>query len=441
MKRIIASFGIIVFVGGLVAGATGAFFNDTETSVGNIFTAGAIDLKIDHSGSYYNGLFCDDGVWTCEPWADQVVDFDQGTRKNGSPVLPVRSNPAAMLGPAQTAGNPSDVGFTEADFTALGFKLGFGGWVILKFDNIAVNGAGNDIAVYEVTGGSYPDEQALVEVSQDGVVWHTLGIATRDAQFDLDTVGLPWVQYVRITDQSNPASFNDGTADGFDVDAVKALHCGSDPTVEFLSGESCNGSWDLKDLGEGDAFFTFSDVKPGDLGKNVISFHVDNNDAWACLTSHDVVDYENDLTGPEVLAGDDTPLVGELSQYLYGFAWRDIDGDGYYEPHMGEAPLSEGPFSLLNYNIPLADTSLLGNSEPIMATTTYYLGLAWCMGTMSVDDTWGFITCDGSGNHDVAQTDSVVANVSAYAEQSRNNTGFLCEDIDLTTPTEDENVV
>jgi predicted ribosomally synthesized peptide with SipW-like signal peptide len=41
----------------IAAGATGAFFSDTETSTGNIFTAGAIDLKIDNE-SYYNGNKC-----------------------------------------------------------------------------------------------------------------------------------------------------------------------------------------------------------------------------------------------------------------------------------------------------------------------------------------------------------------------------------------------
>lgn len=48
MKKILLSLGTIVFVGGLIAGATGAFFSDTETSTGNVFAAGAIDLKIDN---------------------------------------------------------------------------------------------------------------------------------------------------------------------------------------------------------------------------------------------------------------------------------------------------------------------------------------------------------------------------------------------------------
>ena len=55
MKKILLSLGVIVATAGLVAGGTIAFFNDTETSSGNIFTAGTINLTIDSNGSSYNG--------------------------------------------------------------------------------------------------------------------------------------------------------------------------------------------------------------------------------------------------------------------------------------------------------------------------------------------------------------------------------------------------
>ncbi len=56
-KKILVSAVMIVFVGALVAAGTGAFFNDTETSTGNTFASGAIDLTID-SVSHYNGMVC-----------------------------------------------------------------------------------------------------------------------------------------------------------------------------------------------------------------------------------------------------------------------------------------------------------------------------------------------------------------------------------------------
>ncbi len=47
--RILASLAMIVFVGAIAASGTGAFFSDTETSTGNTFTAGDIDLQIDNT--------------------------------------------------------------------------------------------------------------------------------------------------------------------------------------------------------------------------------------------------------------------------------------------------------------------------------------------------------------------------------------------------------
>src|SRR3989338_6055254 len=68
MKRIL--LGTVTIVGALAAmyiGVTGAFFSDTETSTGNTFAAGAIDLLVDNE-SYYNGNVCaetapDSGIW------------------------------------------------------------------------------------------------------------------------------------------------------------------------------------------------------------------------------------------------------------------------------------------------------------------------------------------------------------------------------------------
>jgi len=57
IRKILLSAGMLVFVGAAVAGATGAFFNDVETSTGNTFAAGEIDLKVD-SEQHYNKMVC-----------------------------------------------------------------------------------------------------------------------------------------------------------------------------------------------------------------------------------------------------------------------------------------------------------------------------------------------------------------------------------------------
>ena len=46
-KKILMSFGVIAIVAAIAIGGTVAYFSDTETSTGNTFTAGSIDLKID----------------------------------------------------------------------------------------------------------------------------------------------------------------------------------------------------------------------------------------------------------------------------------------------------------------------------------------------------------------------------------------------------------
>ena len=64
--KILLSASVIAFVAAAVFGGTQAFFSDEETSAGNVFAAGAIDLLVD-SEQHYAGLVCNDqGVWEVE---------------------------------------------------------------------------------------------------------------------------------------------------------------------------------------------------------------------------------------------------------------------------------------------------------------------------------------------------------------------------------------
>ncbi len=104
MKGIITSLGMIVFAGAVVAGGTGAFFSDTETSTANVFTAGAIDLKVD-SQQHYNGNVCTD-VDTSEDvdyqWVGNSPYPKAGTACNGTWTL-------TDLGPTHQFFNFDDV--------------------------------------------------------------------------------------------------------------------------------------------------------------------------------------------------------------------------------------------------------------------------------------------------------------------------------------------
>lgn len=77
MKKIITSIGMVVFVGALVAGGTGAFFSDTETSTANTFTAGAIDLKVD-SQQHYNNMVCVPNTNTTQDLTDYWFQPEAG---------------------------------------------------------------------------------------------------------------------------------------------------------------------------------------------------------------------------------------------------------------------------------------------------------------------------------------------------------------------------
>jgi predicted ribosomally synthesized peptide with SipW-like signal peptide len=65
MNKIVKSLAVVAFVGAIAIGATSSYFSDTETSTGNTFTAGAIDLKVD-SQQHYNNAVCVEGHWELE---------------------------------------------------------------------------------------------------------------------------------------------------------------------------------------------------------------------------------------------------------------------------------------------------------------------------------------------------------------------------------------
>ena len=62
MKKVLISFLSIGAVAVVAVFATQAFFSDTETSTGNTFTAGAIDLTVDYAGYYNNNSVTDEAA-------------------------------------------------------------------------------------------------------------------------------------------------------------------------------------------------------------------------------------------------------------------------------------------------------------------------------------------------------------------------------------------
>ncbi len=58
MKKIILSLAIVGIVGAVAIGGTIAYFSDTETSTGNTFTAGTLDLKT-YTNDWANPIYVD----------------------------------------------------------------------------------------------------------------------------------------------------------------------------------------------------------------------------------------------------------------------------------------------------------------------------------------------------------------------------------------------
>ncbi len=202
-----------------------------------------------------------------------------------------------------------------------------------------------------------------------------------------------------------------------------------------VQGTSCDGTWSLTNLGPTNKFFNFADVKPGDQGENTVSLHIDNNPAWACVDLVTTSNLDNTVNEPEISAGDNASSTdGELAQNINFQTWLDQgatpgfqgedtgEGDNIWQ--VGEPALSSGTLaSLINATttITLADG---GFGTAITPGATNYVGMFWCAGTVTGGA--GNLGCNGAAMGNIAQTDSVTANVIFRVEQQRNNSGFRC---------------
>lgn len=202
-------------------------------------------------------------------WSDYVVSANQAKRFDGSDVLADRSVAQSALDNLAIVGS---TGF---------FSLGFGGSIVVAFDNYVIDVSGNDVTVFETTNLPYPVETALVEVSQDNATWEVLGTAAQPgaSSFDIASTGLSWFKYVRITDTTDRETFsNYPDSDGFDVNAVRAFSTVCDepvPPTYTITGYKWNdldadGGWDegepglpgwtIKATNEGDSEEEYTDV-------------------------------------------------------------------------------------------------------------------------------------------------------------------------------------
>lgn len=117
MKRIFLSSLMVLAVAGAAVGATTAYFSDVETSTGNTFTAGAIDLTIDNS-AWYNGVFQPSMSWTRRNLTIEnffnLLDVKPGDWEEDTISIHVDSNPAWACMDIKLTSN-DDVDSTEPE--------------------------------------------------------------------------------------------------------------------------------------------------------------------------------------------------------------------------------------------------------------------------------------------------------------------------------------
>lgn len=253
------------------------------------------------------------------------------------------------------------------------------------------------------------------------------------------------------------AFFSDTETSSNNIFQAGVLDLLIDNTSYYNGVLSAETSWELGDL-PGHLFFNFTDIKPGDVGEDTISIHVNDNEAWACMAMTLTQNIDNTCTEPENIddptctPGPEATGSGELAQNVNFVFWID-DGDNVLESNEatpGAILAQDSAANVLNSSFALADstTNKFGGpvGEGLDPQTTYYIGKAWCFGDLTLAplaqdgvnnlvtpaDTTGGITCDGSLLNNATQSDILKADVQFSAVQHRNNPNFRC---DGATPT------
>lgn len=428
MKKILLSFAIILVVGGIVWGATKAFYNDTETSNGNIFTAGSIDLKVDHLAQTYNGDDCETCSLTLHSGDGGAMVTDASSNAVLYPIVSPFSAPlvtpttitqqywTTLPGASWIwATDPIAVGDdgSNGDVTYT-FEQKFNWWGGAVNVNLSMNVAADN--QYEIflngtsiaTGVGSAQYTSLDSVAQ--------GVFLAQVHPGENTLTFIVTNLAQDNSAYNTPLYNPGGLLYYLTVERDPEDC--DANSEFQ--QACQ-LWTETDLDGSQKFFSFGDIKPKDEGTNLISLHVSSNDAYVCLLPQ-VTNDENGVVEPELSAGDnasDGVGNGELQDQIEFFGWDD-NGDGVYQN--GEGILIPAGTSLVDIQANMVNMSL-------STTSTGYIGLAWCAGTQTV--TGSTIDCDGNGMSDIVQTDKAMADLVAYAVQQRNNENFSCADVQL----------
>ncbi len=413
MKKILLSFAIIVLVAIAVAGATGAFYNDTETSNGNIFVAGSIDLKVDHTLQTYNGVDCK----TCSVDIKSDTTNDVIAQVGGADPGPF-PHPAVLvtnINPAWTANVPGASWIWWTDPTPEAEKGIESTYTFRKTFTWMGPISGATLSLATAADNGYEIWLNGVNIGSD-LGEQNYNLAGQDSYtgFSGQIVQGTNVLEIKVTNTARPEGQTWDNPGGLLYKLAIDGNCG---TEYFQNHCSLWQSTDLTDQ----KFFNFDDIKPGDFGSDVISLHVNDNDSFTCLSAVNEQDNENVCNEAESEANDTTCTStngdGELGTQTNIVVWNDgATPNGAHDS--GEVILYQGSVKDLD----------AGRIE-ILAGEDRNIGQAWCAGTIpAMTDSDGAVSCNPSGMNNQAQTDSFLADIELYTVQSRNNLDFECSD-------------
>lgn len=165
---------------------------------------------------------------------DSVVIADQGETQGGALVQEARSDINAIFGAANGDGS-ANTGF---------YSLGFGGKIVIKLGAPMYVEEGSFIRLHEVTNGieTYPEEKAVVYVSEDGDSWDKVGETTNkdSGEVYLNDFEGEVVNFIKITDTTDEGQVfpgDDSGIDGYDLDAVEVKSCEFVPDNKDIDNE------------------------------------------------------------------------------------------------------------------------------------------------------------------------------------------------------------
>jgi choice-of-anchor C domain-containing protein len=428
-KKIIKSLAVVIAVASFAGYPTFSFFSDTETSTGNTFTAGSIDLQVD-STAHYDGMICEAGHWKDEASCTETGSdlSDNGGFENGTDPGSYKT-----LNPGETDISDWTIDSGSADYIGNYWSASGGGRSIdlngltkgsLSQTLTTVDGATYKVS-FDLSGN--PDSRSdtndpLYSPSNKEVAVSATGEAPMNFNFDTNVeqntlADMKWKSFSYTfvaTGTSTVLTFASQIPGAFgpaldNVDVHEEI-C-EPPSTSDLLGEECDGTWNMTDLGA-EKFFNFTDIKPGDFGEDTVSLHVSDNDAWLRLVIDHIVDNEGDpaCSEPEKVddPGCETDAEGDLRSKLLFNVWLDngagSGGQACDNIRNGdELPIiSDGPINADGETWNLKDFNNL--FLPKNQTTCF--GIGW--------------TLPSSVENEI-QTDVFGADISFEVQQVRNN--------------------